>query len=711
MEGYYDGTYEYQPPGNVEESEYGTFGIETVEVVGPTVAGEHTGSSRFAGRKAPSSSYPGAGAGILSSPPPPQSQPQQHHHHNHHGRHGRKRSRDRDRDRDRGRGANGPVKSTAPTSSFISGVPSLSVPLEDTYSIPPEAPLLYVPADLPLSDVVLLDAVATAVMRGGPSVEEEVARREENNPHFEFLQAEWNDPRLLYYRWRLYSLLQGDSLTSWRTEPFQIERGPNACVWVPPPALLVGPESLRRAGACSSPAVSPVGVEAPPASTAPSYPCPSAFWIARKVAMDRRLFAVMDPTDEQLWVQQIRMTKADLPVYTPVCRRAGSATAAATTTSANSGSSPASSDVVSEEGLNANWLAWCEQWKSKWFQPDHFSSRMVFAVEHYRAPHHLLSLLLDEVVRLAYDNSARTNAVMDQPCVFTPLAVVETECVSVATHCLQLQWYLFVLHDIMMNLSEKPLLDDDAVAAMIEKEDKEEAERQRKAQEEEERRRNAAKGGNGGKRGGGSSGGATLLSELGFTLPQPPMSEAAKAAKAAAEAAAALAASEQRRLWGNWVSALEMVLPTLIEAIVLVVLNTLHLAGGVQAQLLNTGLAAELGRGVLTTTTDDDDRQVRIELGIAKEVAPSPAQTGLLNPGTPHERAMAGVIKERTAEMALLLFAWLRELFASRWMKRQPTSRLPAAGQAGGRADNASRGVLPTRMSAKLCDRYPFLKV
>jgi U2-associated protein SR140 len=37
----------------------------------------------------------------------------------------------------------------------------------------------------------------------------------------------------LYYRWRVYSLLQGDTLEAWRTTPFMMFVG--GPLWVPPP--------------------------------------------------------------------------------------------------------------------------------------------------------------------------------------------------------------------------------------------------------------------------------------------------------------------------------------------------------------------------------------------------------------------------------------------------------------------------------------------
>lgn len=51
-----------------------------------------------------------------------------------------------------------------------------------------------------------------------------------------------------YYRWRVYSLSQGDSLQKWRTAPFQmVEGGP---FWVPPmlmvPATIAQPPFVLR---------------------------------------------------------------------------------------------------------------------------------------------------------------------------------------------------------------------------------------------------------------------------------------------------------------------------------------------------------------------------------------------------------------------------------------------------------------------------------
>uniref|UniRef100_A0A8D2JGT5 U2 snRNP associated SURP domain containing n=1 Tax=Sciurus vulgaris TaxID=55149 RepID=A0A8D2JGT5_SCIVU len=53
-----------------------------------------------------------------------------------------------------------------------------------------------------------------------------------NNPMFRFL-FENQTPAHVYYRWKLYSILQGDSPTKWRTEDFRMFK--NGSFWRPPP--------------------------------------------------------------------------------------------------------------------------------------------------------------------------------------------------------------------------------------------------------------------------------------------------------------------------------------------------------------------------------------------------------------------------------------------------------------------------------------------
>ena len=60
-------------------------------------------------------------------------------------------------------------------------------------------------------------------------------------------QGNLESPLHLYYRWRCFSYLQGDTDQQWRTEPFQVsENGP---VWLPPACVKPEWEAERRAAA------------------------------------------------------------------------------------------------------------------------------------------------------------------------------------------------------------------------------------------------------------------------------------------------------------------------------------------------------------------------------------------------------------------------------------------------------------------------------
>lgn len=82
----------------------------------------------------------------------------------------------------------------------------------------------------------IIDAMAFYVMRDGCEFEQVVMEREAENPEFGFL-FDVRCPEHAYYRWRLFSLASGDSLRSWRVDPFlMVERSSR---WVPPPMTLV----------------------------------------------------------------------------------------------------------------------------------------------------------------------------------------------------------------------------------------------------------------------------------------------------------------------------------------------------------------------------------------------------------------------------------------------------------------------------------------
>ena len=82
----------------------------------------------------------------------------------------------------------------------------------------------------------LIDAMAFYVMRDGCEFEQVVMERESDNPEFAFL-FDVKCSEHAYYRWRLFSLASGDSLRSWRVDPFIMVERSNR--WIPPPMTLV----------------------------------------------------------------------------------------------------------------------------------------------------------------------------------------------------------------------------------------------------------------------------------------------------------------------------------------------------------------------------------------------------------------------------------------------------------------------------------------
>lgn len=77
----------------------------------------------------------------------------------------------------------------------------------------------------------LINRTVEFVVREGPMFEAMVMNKELNNPAFRFL-FENQSPEHVYYRWRLFSILQGDNKDSWRPEPFKMFKG--GSYWQPP---------------------------------------------------------------------------------------------------------------------------------------------------------------------------------------------------------------------------------------------------------------------------------------------------------------------------------------------------------------------------------------------------------------------------------------------------------------------------------------------
>uniref|UniRef100_A0A0X3NP24 U2 snRNP-associated SURP motif-containing protein n=2 Tax=Schistocephalus solidus TaxID=70667 RepID=A0A0X3NP24_SCHSO len=87
-----------------------------------------------------------------------------------------------------------------------------------------------VPTDRSL--LAVIHRMVEFVVREGPQFEAAIMHREEKNPQFRFL-FDFQTPEHLYYRWKLWSVLHGESLTKWSPDEFRMfEGGP---LWRPPP--------------------------------------------------------------------------------------------------------------------------------------------------------------------------------------------------------------------------------------------------------------------------------------------------------------------------------------------------------------------------------------------------------------------------------------------------------------------------------------------
>jgi len=77
----------------------------------------------------------------------------------------------------------------------------------------------------------LINRMVEFVLREGPIFEATIMNQELNNPQFKFL-FENHSAEHVYYRWRLYSLLQGEGKDKWSTVPFRMFK--TGSLWKPP---------------------------------------------------------------------------------------------------------------------------------------------------------------------------------------------------------------------------------------------------------------------------------------------------------------------------------------------------------------------------------------------------------------------------------------------------------------------------------------------
>ncbi|KAM6908412.1 U2 snRNP-associated SURP motif-containing protein isoform 3-T3 [Lycodopsis pacificus] len=78
----------------------------------------------------------------------------------------------------------------------------------------------------------LIHRMIEFVVREGPMFEAMIMNREINNPMYRFL-FENQSPAHVYYRWKIYSILQGEAPVKWKTEDFRMFK--NGSMWRPPP--------------------------------------------------------------------------------------------------------------------------------------------------------------------------------------------------------------------------------------------------------------------------------------------------------------------------------------------------------------------------------------------------------------------------------------------------------------------------------------------
>ncbi|XP_060877815.1 U2 snRNP-associated SURP motif-containing protein-like isoform X2 [Metopolophium dirhodum] len=80
--------------------------------------------------------------------------------------------------------------------------------------------------------LMLIHHMIEFVIREGPLFEAMIMNKELNNPMFQFLFDNCS-PTHIYYRWKLFSILQGDSTKDWRIDEFRMFM--NGSIWRPPP--------------------------------------------------------------------------------------------------------------------------------------------------------------------------------------------------------------------------------------------------------------------------------------------------------------------------------------------------------------------------------------------------------------------------------------------------------------------------------------------
>ena len=92
----------------------------------------------------------------------------------------------------------------------------------------------------------LIDCVSEFIAKDGQALESLLQARllnSDDNRDYEWIASDADGPDAQYYRWRVFSLLQGGTLSAWRTLPFQMQLGG---AWVKPPPCPLPPASAEE---------------------------------------------------------------------------------------------------------------------------------------------------------------------------------------------------------------------------------------------------------------------------------------------------------------------------------------------------------------------------------------------------------------------------------------------------------------------------------
>lgn len=91
--------------------------------------------------------------------------------------------------------------------------------------------IVHVTVPLEKKVLCLIHRVIEFVVREGPLFEAMIMNKEINNPSYQFL-FDNNSPHHTYYRWKLYSILNGEGAYVWSNKEFRMFKG--GSIWLPP---------------------------------------------------------------------------------------------------------------------------------------------------------------------------------------------------------------------------------------------------------------------------------------------------------------------------------------------------------------------------------------------------------------------------------------------------------------------------------------------